>query len=894
MRRIRISLGALLLAALIAAVLVLATAGLYTNWLWFEEVGYASVFIKMITSRLALGIAGGVLFGGFLLANLFYASRLRARMQLVTGDTIEPQVTPPFRLSLLILAAGAVAAWVSGFSLSLQWLLVQRFLNRQTFGLADPVFGRDAGFYVFSLPFYSLVYQFVFSLIVVSIVGSAAVYLLTGGLLSLGQGRLSFHPRAKVHLSVLVGLGFLARAGGYFLEMARLVYSPRGVAFGASYTDIHAELPALKALIVIAVIAALVTLATASRRSARPAIIAFIALVVVSIALRQGYTTLIQQISVGPDEIAKERPFIEYNIRMTRAAFRLDHISERDYPAETTLNRESLTANADTIQNIRLWDWRPLKQTYSQLQEIRLYYTFNDVDLDRYIVDGKYRQVTLAPREMNQSNIAEQAKTWVNSHLKFTHGYGMVMSPANEVGPQGLPLFFIKDIPPNSSADIKVTRPEVYFGELTHEYVIVGTREAEFDYPLGDENAQTAYKGRAGIPVGSFLRRLAFSLRFRNYEIALASAITSQSRLIMNRDLMTRVTAIAPFLRYDSDPYLVVSDGRLFWILDAYTVSSGFPYSEPSPRGFNYIRNSVKVVIDAYEGDTNFYLFDTTDPVVNSYAAVFPGLFRPLGELPDGLRKHIRYPADLFEVQAVMYSTYHMQDPVVFYNKEDLWSLPVQGKQVGQVSMESYYMIMRLPGEKRPEYVLLMPFTPSKRQNMIAWLAARSDDPNYGELTLFKFPKDKLIYGPSQVDARIDQDADISPKITLWNQAGSQVIRGNLLVIPIDGSILYVEPLYLQSSETKLPELKRVIVNYGDRVVMEDTLEKSLSAIFGTPAPQTPQPPGGTQTVQQLIARAVTLYNDAQKAIQAGDWATYGNLVRQLGDVLSQLENRSR
>ena len=894
MRRIRISLGALLLVALIAAVLVLATAGLYTNWLWFQEVGYAAIFLKMITSRLVLGVVGGVLFGGFLLANLFYASRLRPRMQLVAGDTIEPQIALPFRLGLLTLAASAVAAWVSGFSLSLQWLVVQRFLNAQPFNLADPIFGRDVGFYVFSLPFYSLAYQFVFSMIVVSIAGSAAVYLFSGGLLSLGQGRLSFHPRAKVHLSVLAGLAFLARAAGYFLEMARLVYSPRGVAFGASYTDIYAELPALKALIVLAVVAALVTLATAARRSARPAIVAFVGLVVVSILLRQGYTTLVQQISVGPDEIAKERRFIEYNIMMTRAAFRLDHVSERDYPAETTLSRESLSQNADTIQNIRLWDWRPLKQTYSQLQEIRLYYTFNDVDLDRYFINGKYRQVTLAVREMNQANLAEQAKTWVNKHLKFTHGYGIVMSPANEVGPQGLPLFFVKDIPPVSSADIKVTRPEIYFGELTREYVIVGTREGEFDYPLGDENAQVTYKGKAGIPFSSFLRRVAFSLNFRDYEIALASAITSQSRLIMNRDLMTRVKAIAPFLRYDSDPYLVVDDGRLFWMLDAYTVSSGFPYSEPSPRGFNYIRNSVKVVLDAYEGDTKFYLFDTTDPVVKSYAAIFPGLFRPLAEMPEGLRKHIRYPADLLEVQAAMYLTYHMQDPVVFYNKEDLWSLPTQGKQGGQLTMESYYMIMRLPGEKNPEYVLLMPFTPSKKQNMIAWLAARSDDPNYGELMLFKFPKDKLIYGPSQVDARIDQDADISPKLTLWGQAGSQVIRGNMLVIPIDGSILYVEPLYLQSSDTKLPELKRVIVNYGDRVVMEDTLERALSAIFGVAAPQGPKPPIGTETVQQLIARAVTLYKEAQQAIQAADWATYGSLVRQLGDVLTQLENRSR
>jgi hypothetical protein len=694
---------------------------------------------------------------------------------------------------------------------------------------------------------------------------------------------------------VLLGLLLLLRAVGYRLDMWNLVYSPRGVVFGASYTDVYADLPALKILTVLSIIAALVTLVTAARRSVKPALFAVTGLLLVSVLLRQGYTTLVQQASVGPDEIAKERQFIEYNIKMTRNAFRLDNMTESEYPAAETLTRDVIEQNKDTIGNVRLWDWRPLKQTFSQLQEMRLYYTFNDVDIDRYVVNNTYRQVTLAPREMNQANLAEQAKTWVNRHLKFTHGYGIVMSPANEVGPQGLPLFFIKDIPPRASTDISVTRPEIYFGELTKEYIIVNTKEKEFDYPLGDENAQVTYEGKGGVTVGPLLRRMAFALRFGNYEIVLANAITRDSRLIMNRDLKSRLTAIAPFLRYDEDPYIVVADGRIYWMVDAFTVSRAFPFSQPSPRGFNYIRNSVKVTVDAYEGDVRFYLFDPTDPIARSFAGIFPGLFRPYSEMPETLKKHIRYPADLFEVQAEMYLTYHMQDAAVFYNKEDLWSFPGQVRQGKEQTVEPYYMIMRLPGEKNPEYMMLLPFTPSKKQNMIAWLAARCDAPNYGQMMLFKFPKEKLVYGPSQVDARIDQDADISPKLTLWGQVGSQVIRGNLLVIPIDGSILYIEPLYLQSTDTKLPELKRVIVAYANRVVMEDDLAKALATLFGAKAePVVPGKAPATQTLQELAAQAASLYRDAQQKIQAGDWAAYGKLIKDLGDVLKELESRAR
>jgi uncharacterized protein len=899
-RRARISLATILVLVGVVAVLLVSSAGVFTDYLWFQEVGHIGVFLKSITSKLRTGLLGAVVMGLFLFLNLSFARKVKPEMRVV-GDTIQPQVEPPIGLQALIILGTAVVSILTGLSLSSEWLVVERFLTAVPFGSVDPIFGRDVGFYIFQLPFFAMVYQFIFSTLILTIGASGAVYLFSGGLLTLGGNRLSFHPKAKVHLSVLAALVFFVRAGGYQLDIMKLVFSPRGVVFGASYTDMHAALPAYNILTVVAIIGGLVTLLTASRRSLRPVTVSVVGLVVLSFGLLQGYTTLVQQASVGPDEINKEKQYIDYNIKGTRQAFGLNNVIEKDYPAVESLSPQAVRENQDIVKNIRLWDWRPLKQTYSQLQEIRLYYSFNDVDVDRYKTNGEYRQVTLAARELNQAALPEQARTWVNLHLKFTHGYGAVVSPANAADGQGLPLFLVKDIPPKSSGDILITRPEVYFGELTKSYIIVDTRETEFDYPLGDENASSTYQGTGGVNIGSMIRRMAFGLRFRNYEILLASAINANSRLIMNRDIATRAKSIAPFLLFDEDPYLVISGGKLYWIMDAFTVTKNYPFSQPSKRGFNYMRNSVKVVIDAYQGDTTFYMFDNTDPLVKNYATIFPDLFKPYSQMPDGLKEHIRYPADLFETQAEMYSSYHMTDPTVFYNKEDLWSIPTQkASQNTPAQMESWYMIMRLPNEKSSEYMLLLPFTPSKKQNMIAWMSAQCDEPNYGKMTLYKFPKERLVYGPAQVDARIDQDADISPKLTLWNQSGSQVIRGNLLVIPIDGSILYVEPMYLQSTETKLPELKRVIVTQGNRVVMEDSIELAITSLFGAQAG--PEKPGGTPatgpnstlSVAELAAKAGSLYNQAQQAIKAGDWATYGKLIKDLGEVLSQLQNISR
>ncbi len=893
MRRGRVTLLSVIGIGLAVAAVAVLVSGLYTDWLWFLEVGYPQVFLKTLWAKVRASFVGSTIVGIFLLLNLLYARRVPSLSAEEPEGHVEPVLEVNQRsLNLFCIVLSSAAAWAYGLFAMRSWLVVERYLNAVDFGYSDPIFGRDVGFYVLRLPFYSFVYNSAFFLVMGTIVACALVYLSTVAIGRL-RGVAVFQRRARFHLTALVSLLLVIRAAGYQLDIWRLVYSPRGVVFGASYADIHAELPVLRMLAVLSLLVGAVVFLCARRRSMRPAFVAIGLFLVCSVMLRQGYTTLVQRVVVAPDEIAKERQFIENNIRMTRRAFGLESVLEKPYAAVSTLTRREIDQNSETLSNVRLWDWRPLGQTFGQLQEMRLYYTFNDVDTDRYTIDGKYRQVCLAVREMNQENLADQAKTWVNEHLKFTHGYGLVVSPANEVGQQGLPIFVTKDIPPVTIPDLAVARPAVYFGEMTYEYIIVGTREDEFDYPLGDQNMITRFSGTGGIATGSILRRLAFALRFRDYEILLSRAITDQSKILFNRDLATRASTLAPFLLFDQDPYPVIDDGRITWIYDAYTVTSDFPYSEPSSKGFNYIRNPVKITVDAYNGDTTFYLFDTQDPLARVYANIFPGMFKPYETMPEGLKRHIRYPADLFETQAEMYIAYHMQDPTVFYNKEDLWGIPPHGKEGHEMKSESYHMILRLPGESRSEYISLMAFTPLRKQNMIAWLAARSDVPNYGQFILFKFPKEHLVFGPAQVDARIDQDADISPKLTLWGQFGSRVARGNLRVIPVDGSILYIEPLYLQAAENRLPELKRVIVSYGDKVVMEDTLDKAISVVFGAAeAPVLPPQPGDL-SVPDLTKRALELYDEAKAKSQAGDWAGYGRALDELGAVLRQIRERT-
>jgi uncharacterized membrane protein (UPF0182 family) len=610
------------------------------------------------------------------------------------------------------------------------------------------------------------------------------------------------------------------------------------------------------------------------------------------------YPGAVQTFSVKPNELQKESPYIANSIRSTSLAYGLDKIEVRDFSAGGGLTLKDLKRNEATVLNIRLWDWRPLKDVYGQLQSIRPYYNFEDVDLDRYVIDGNYRQITLSVRELDFESVSEQARTWINQYFQYTHGYGLCASPVNEVTEEGLPEFVIQDIPPRSKSSLKISRPEIYYGEKTLHPVFVKTGMKEFDYPLGEENAFTTYAADRGVSIGSFWRRLLLAWDLGSFEILFTKNFTSDSRVLLHRSVRDRIQRIAPFLAYDRDPYIVIDEGRLFWIQDAYTTTNRYPYSEPFQGQFNYIRNSVKVVLDAYLGDVFFYLADPGDPIVRTYSSIFPTLFRPISQMRPGLRAHVRYPEDLFDVQRHMYRTYHMRDPRVFYTKEDLWEVPSEIYSGSEQVMESYYTIMSLPPSQTKEFIMLIPFTPKDKNNMIAWLAARSDGANYGKLVLYQFPKQELTYGPMQIEARIDQDPAISQLITLWNQKGSSVIRGNLLVIPIEHSLLYVEPIYLQAEKSRIPELTRIVVVYQNRVSMGETLKEALQAAI-TGAGVSPPVEAATAadvvaplalpSLQELVSQAVRHFEDSQTLLKEGDWAGYGEEQRKLREVLKQL-----
>lgn len=893
----------LILIAFIVLILISFTSIVffYTDWLWFGEVGFRSVFVKMIEAKAITGLVFGTSFWIFLTANVLVARRLAPKLYYLTPrvslQSIIQQVKPYVdRFFAPIFWGGSLLiALLTGLGMSGEWDTWLRYLNQANSPVRDPIFHRSISFYFFSLPAMESLQTFILFTVIITALITTAIHFFDGGIVP-GLGKQTFAPHVKAHLSWLAALFMFDLAALWSLDIYNLLYSPTGhVVFGASYTDVNATMPALQFMVVISVISALIFLANIFIRGWRLPIAALSLAVAAWLLAVNIYPALVQSYSVSPNEIVREKPYIKLNIANTRSAYNLNKITEKPFPALNNLNIDKLAANQATIDNVRLWDWRPLQRTYSQIQEIRLYYTFKDVDLDRYIIDDHYRQVTISARELSIDQLPATAKTWINEHLVFTHGYGAVMSPVNEVSAEGLPKLLIKNIPPVSTTNVKLTKPQIYFGEDTGNYVITNTKTAEFDYPKGQKNQYTTYTGSGGVPVSSLLTKAAFSYRFSSLQLLLSDAITNRSRVLFNRNVIDRVQAIAPFLQYDSDPYLVIIKGKLYWIIDAYTTSDRYPYSKPYDGGNNYIRNSVKVVVDAYNGATKFYLIDPNDPVAATYRTIFPDLFTSFTKLPADFRKHLRYPETLFNIQANMYTAFHMRDPQVFYNKEDMWDIPQElSDSSGRQTMQPYYAIMKLPGETKEEFLLLLPFTPTNKANMIALMAARNDFPHYGELSVFDFPKDRLIFGPSQIESRIQQEPSISQQLTLWNQSGSRVIYGNLLVIPIEQSIIYVEPLYLQSEQSDLPELKRVIVSYNDQIAMEPTLEDALFKIF-TGAPAAPaagnQPSGKavSPTVTDLISQANNHFSKAQDAAKNGDWSTYGDELKKLGDVLDQL-----
>jgi uncharacterized protein len=905
----------LVLFLLIFGPLLGSAIDLLVDLLWFRQEGFGIIYMTRLKSQIGLSSVASLVFMAVVAANLLIARRFSERPRVrIDREVIEFPALD--RFGQLFRGLVWLGVLLVGYMVG-QWATTHWFdyllANRAVpLGEPDPLFGIDLGFYLFRLPFWWFVYYFTLLALIACLLGAAFMYLVEGGI-SVTQHGASVGRAARVHLMVLGGLFFVLFAYRARLGMYDLLYSPSGLLYGAGYTDVNATLPVLRILLLLCLLVAAAFVWGAQRRTLRPPIFAIIALVAVWVAGGGIYPEFVQRFIVAPNEIERERPYIARAIEFTRKAYALDRFEEHEFSDVEDLTLNDIRQNDATIRNIRLWDHKPLLTTFSQLQEIRTYYDFARVDNDRYWIasaqpaPGKtqtYRQVSLSPRELNSASLP--SRNWINEHLTYTHGYGLCLGPVNESTPDGLPEFFIKNIPPASTISISVTRPEIYYGESTNDYCFVNTHLKEFDYPAGDQNVYTRYAGAGGIAVEGFWRRLLFALNFSEKNILFSSDISPESRLMIYRRVLERAEHLTPFLRYDHDPYMVVADdGALYWMLDGYTTSERYPYSEPYGELGNYIRNSVKATINAYTGQVRLYISDPSDPLIQAYARLFPGVFAPLDAMPKDLRAHIRYPEEFFTVQASKYAVFHMTDPRVFYNREDLWRVAQSAARGAAEPMTPYYTIMKLAEVgTSEEFILMVPFTPAKKDNMIAWIAARCDAPDYGKVLVFTFPKQKLVYGPQQIESRIDQDTGISQQLTLWDQGGSKVIRGTLLVIPVRNSVLYVEPLYL-AAETGggLPQLKRVIVAYADNVVMEATLDAALSRIFGgaVEPPRAPttataataaQPGGAVADTQALIREANQHFDHAQQLLKQGDWSGYGEEMKKVGEILKRLSTK--
>lgn len=922
--------GSLIVWLVLALILVFIASQflvrLLTDVWWFQAVGFVDVFWTRLTWQVIVGMVSFITYGLFLYVNYRLAMRFTRDRSF---EAIANRGWKHYADTIPYLAGGIIIiiAFIAASSSVSAWETVLKFLNPSEFGFTEPIYERDIGFYLFRLPFYEGLQTWLLILCIWGLIAAAVVYALKGAI-SWGRNQAA-HDRGisinhrlthlltgkvKVHLSLLLAAIALLIAADFWLQRYDLLYSADGVVFGAGYTDAHAQRQAYWFMLFATLSLAFIFIATLWRRSFSWPIYG-IGIYVIAYFLVVGvYPWAQQRFIVQPNELEKERPYISYNIALTNRAYDLADIERRGFPAANSLTQQDLAENQGTIRNIRLWDYRPLLSTYQQLQEIRPYYSLRDVDIDRYTLDGNYRQVMLSARELDYDQVPEDAQTWVNQRLKYTHGYGLVMNPVNQVTLQGLPDFFIRNIPPVSEVDLEIDEPAIYYGEETDTYIFTGMSTPEFDYPQGNTNAYTTYEGDGGVPIPSLGQRLAYAYDLGSLEILISNYFTNESRIHYRRQIRQRIYEIAPFLRLDDDPYITVIDGRLQWIVDAYTVSDRFPYSEPviqtasmipgmaaedvqqlAMSDFNYIRNSVKVVVDAFNGTVRFLVVDETDPVLQTYRKIFPTLFEASETIEPDVRDNFRYPLDLFKTQAQIYLLYHMTNPQVFYNREDLWRFPTEIYEGNEQLVEPYYVIMSLPEVEREEFMLILPFVPVNRDNMIAWMAGRSDGENYGELLLYEFPKQELVYGPSQIEARIDQNPEISQQLTLWSQEGSRVIRGDLLVIPIEESLIYVEPVYLRAEQGELPELRRVIVVYENRVVMEETLSQALVAIFGEPTaqPDEPEQQQVTGVTGALINSVIETYQRAQNALTERDWQTYGDAQAELESLIEQLQQQS-
>lgn len=868
---------------------------LYTDWLWFKSLNYSVLFSRVINTQALLGLVLGVVSGVLFYLNGLLSMRWGGLTAVEPGQYFQFSVLDRISSGMpkYLKTAALLVALVMGLYGSGQWEDFLTYFHAVPFGQSDPVFGNDLGFYVFKLPFMEFVLGWLFRLLFLLFLESVLILVLRLQIL-VSQDGVSFRSPARRYFILFGSLFFFLIAAYFALSRYDSLFESRGVVFGAGYADIHGLLPALNLMVLISFLTGVVlafNLYWYRIKAVYAALVVFTGCYLLGVVI---YPAALQRFVVLPNEVGKETAYLSRHINSTRTGYGIQNAEERNLTAAASLDRDVLARNDLTIKNIRLWDHKPLLETYGQIQEIRTYYKFLSVDNDRYYLNGEYRQVMLSPRELAYEDLP--SRVWINEHLTYTHGYGLTLGVVNHVTPEGLPALLIQDIPPVSKTSLRIDRPEIYFGEVDNEYVFVDTKVKEFDYPLGEQNVFSNYKGKSGVRINSMLDKLLWSVRFNSLKILLSSDVAPGCRIIFNRAVFGRVQKMVPFLKMDKDPYMVISGGRLYWLLDGYTASYLYPYSKPTRGVGGYIRNSVLAVVDAYEGTVELFVKDAKDPLIQTYARIFPGVFKPLASLNPDLLKHMRYPHWLFRIQTNIYDAYHMTRPQSFYNKEDLWEIP--SSLAADVPMEPYYTIMRLPGEKKEEFILMTPFTPAKKDNLAAWMCAKCDPDDFGKLVVYRFPKQKLIYGPRQIESRINQDPEISRQLSLWDQRGSRVILGTLLVIPIEESLIYVQPLYIKAESGQIPELKRVLVVYENSIAMEETLEQSLAKLFGgriaKEESRLAETVAETPGLRNLVDQAWSHFQSARRFLKEENWAAYGQELKKLEATLEKLRREEK
>jgi uncharacterized membrane protein (UPF0182 family) len=891
----------LITAGVIAAIAIalFGTSAFWVNWWWFGSMGHREVLTTRYTAQILSFLIGGAIAGAVFGGNVFLALRRSGQTPPVGRILAFADRT----LRAGVIAATGIIAFLFGLAAAARWETWLLWLHGKSFGVRDPVFDRDVGFFVFAMPALHFIESGAFALLIATTLAVAIVYVVRLGMNVRSIRGIPRQPR--VHLLSLAGAILVVVAFRIVLANYDLVYSDRGVAFGASYTDVHAQRLANWVLVVLSLAIAGLLLVNAYVQRIRLLIGAIALWAVASVVLGYVVPALIQQTVVEPNELQRERPYIANNLAMTRAAFDLDDVPGRELSGQAPVVASQVAQYPETVDNIRLWDYRIIKTTFQQLQSFVSYYVFQDVDVDRYATDGQIEQVVVAARELDPSGLQPTVQTWTNRHLIYTHGYGAVVSPVGEVAPPGLPTFLVERIPPTGTGIYAIERPEIYFGEIGEDWVAVNTNQTEFAGTIDADGAPVAdyqYEGeaRGSIQLDGYLKKLLLATHLGERNILLSGSLTSESKVLLHRTIIDRIETIAPFLRLDDDPYLVIADGQLYWVVDAYTQTDLFPHASRSD-GVNYIRNSVKVVVDAYDGTTTFYRTAEADPIADAWGEIYGDLFTPIADAPPSLAAHWRYPDLLFDIQSDVYAAVHVTDPTAFYNGEDRWAIPMEQVEGTTEQMEPYNVTMTLPGEGTPEFALIRPFIPggrTTRQNMTAWMAGRTGTGGTLSLVLYRFPRQETVFGPAQIEARIDQEPDISAQISLWNQSGSQVIRGNLLVIPIGESILYVQPLYLQATNTQgaLPELKRVILASSERVVMRETFDEALAALtqgsepVEGPLETAPDVPEGDKSAfAGLAQQALAAYEEGQAALARADWTAYGEAQARLESLLQQI-----